>query len=180
MNPRVFQPYCSHLLDAFRSLFLQRGKVLSRFVIYEFLHAKIALTRTSKKLYLCIDEAGDGYQTTREVEAQEVINFVQRLRSSKGGQGQVGPWKYDIHAEKVVALHLKSRFNVGAIGLDNAGFSWTVLEDLEVWLLKFTSSSAEQKAPENHNKGIRRLELSALAPAGESVIEIELAAAKKP
>jgi len=45
---------------------------------------------------------------------------------------------------------------------------------------KFTSSSAEQKAPENPNKGIRRLELSASAPIGEFVIEIELAAAKKP
>ena len=45
---------------------------------------------------------------------------------------------------------------------------------------KFSSSSAEQKAPENLNKGIRRLELSVPAPAGESVIKIELAAAKKP
>ena len=34
---------------------------------------------------------------------------------------------------------------------------------------KFTSSSAEQQAPENPNKGIRRLELSVSAPIGGSV-----------
>ncbi|MEN9362655.1 MAG: hypothetical protein RL095_4190 [Verrucomicrobiota bacterium] len=45
---------------------------------------------------------------------------------------------------------------------------------------KFTSSPAEQKAPENPNKGIRRLELGIPAQAGESRVEIEFATARNP
>ena len=137
MNPRLFQPCTSPLLDAFRSLFLQQGKVLSSFVIYESTHAKLALTRTSKKLYLCMDEAGDGLQCSDAVESHEAMNFVKRLRSSRGGEGQVGPWRYQVRVGNQLELHLKSKFNFGGMALDNAGFSWTVLEDLEVWLMKY-------------------------------------------
>jgi hypothetical protein len=45
---------------------------------------------------------------------------------------------------------------------------------------KFSTSSAEQKAPEKLNQGIRRLELSLPAPAGDSKIEIEFSVVKKP
>ncbi|MEN9361177.1 MAG: hypothetical protein RL095_2712 [Verrucomicrobiota bacterium] len=122
MNLRLFQPCTSPLLDAFRGLFLHQGKVLSSFVIDESPQAKLALTRTTKKLYLCIDENGDGFQVSEAVEPHEALSFVRRLRSSKGGQGQLGPWHYEIRVENGLELYLKSRFNFGGIVLENKVF----------------------------------------------------------